>query len=120
MFGFGKKERASDDPLAGASGFGKRYAQVWEYRPLPGAGAQQYAWETLVLPLYSAIGWGQAVTLPMRATDPTMSQKKGITLTTIGNPGILHGQFVSQPLMSEADAAALGITTQQTNPFNVV
>lgn len=114
-------DRASEKGLVGSSGFGAHYQRVWERKELPQAGAQQWAWETLALPLYSVIGWGQPVRSPLRAVDPSQFQKKGITLTTIGNPGILAGQMVSQPLLSESDATAFGLLTPgNSNPFNVV
>lgn len=101
---------------AGDAGFGNQYKQAWEFRPLPGAGAGQWAWETLALPTYSAIGWGVRNRRQFRASasNPVMVAVQGITLTDLGGApigGILTGQFNTQPLLDVQQAEAAGIQT---------
>ncbi len=96
---------------AHSAGYGAPYHQVHERMTLPTAGADQYRWETLALPLYTpgGMGWGQAWSTPRRATDPALLAVKGVTLTTIGNPGILHGQLMTQPVLDTNEALRMGI-----------
>ena len=85
---------------------------TWEKKELPGAGAQQYAWETYGLPPYPTFGYsGSHVTNPLRETFPAsyVFQSVGI----VGNPptSISQGQFITQPLMDPNAAANFGIVS---------
>lgn len=89
------------DETAGAEGFGAPLHIAHEYRPLPGSGARQYAYETLALPMYTPIGWGVANKDsfdPMGGPVVQWNQTIGIeSLTYNGN---YSGQVVSQPLLN--------------------
>jgi hypothetical protein len=107
---------------AGASGFGAPYHQAWEYRPLPGAGANQWAWETLCLPMYTPIGAGTRNARQQMTRGGVMVAVQGVVLTDIvGAPvgGDLTGQFVTQPLLDVQQAEQAGIQTPAyTAPAN--
>lgn len=99
---------------AGQSGFGAPYHQAWEFRPLPGAGANQWAWETLALPMYTPIGAGTRNKRQFFTNMGTMVAVQGVVLTDLaGAPvgGDLTGQFVTQPLLDVTQAEASGIQT---------
>lgn len=98
----------------GNFGYGAPYHQAWEFRPLPGAGAKQWAWETLALPLYTPIGAGTRNQRQFKATasSPVMVAVQGITIVPIsGAPiqGDLTGQFITQPLLDIQQAEASGM-----------
>jgi hypothetical protein len=86
------------------------YHLTWEKKELPGAGAQQYAWETLGLPPYAQFGFGNInVTNPLRETFPASYVFQGVGI--VGNPpkSIVQGQFITQPLLDPGTAETLGI-----------
>lgn len=91
-------------------GTADHYRMTFEKKELPGAGAQQYAFETLGLPPYPVYGYsGAHVENPMRETFPAsyVFQSVGI----VGNPplSIVQGQIITQPLMDPSTAADAGI-----------
>jgi len=86
--------------VAGANGFGAPYHPVFSFHPLPEAGAMQYSWDTLCLPKYSPIGNGPGNRREFQTLASSMQPLHGVTLTAIGSPGILTGQFVAQPLQN--------------------
>ncbi len=114
---------------AGDAGFGAPYKQAWEYRPLPGAGANQWAWETLALPLYTPIGSGvrqRRQFMTGERAGGVMVAVQGVTLAPLGGTpigGDLTGQFVTQPLLDVQQAEAAGIQTPAyaapTNSFEM-
>lgn len=86
------------------------YRMTFERKELPGAGAQQYAFETLGLPPYPVYGRGNInVTNPLRETFPASYHFQAVGL--VGNPpkSIVQGQFVTQPLMDPDVAANIGV-----------
>jgi hypothetical protein len=107
---------------AGANGFGAPYHMAWEYRPLPGAGANQWAWETLALPMYTPIGAGTRNRRQQMTRGGVMVAVQGVVLTDLaGAPvgGTLTGQFTTQPLLDVTQAEAGGIQTPAyTAPAN--
>lgn len=90
---------------------GRGTAQLtWEKRELPGAGAQQYAWELLGLPPYPTFGYsGSHVTNPLRETFPASYVFQAVGI--VGNPplSIIQGQIITQPLMDPGMAVNNGI-----------
>lgn len=113
------RDKASEEvtPRArakGASGFGAPLHYSWGFRELPSAGAMQYAFETLALPLYSPIGNGPGVMREWDYRQGVVFALQGVTLEAIGSPGVKTGGFYAQPLtdtqpseLSEATQAAL-------------
>lgn len=99
-------------PVAGASGFGAPYHQAFSFHPLPEAGAMQYSYDTLCLPKYSPIGNGPGNMREFQTIGSSMQALQGVHLTAIGSPGVLTGQFVSQPLQ---DVTTAGGNTQLTD-----
>jgi len=87
------------------------FGLTWERRELPGAGAQQYAFETYAVPRYPVYGnSGGNVQRPLRETSPGSYQLQ--TAVLVGNPpsGVFQGQIITQPLMDPNTSLALGIT----------
>jgi hypothetical protein len=88
------------------------YRMTFEKKDLPGAGAGQYAFETLGLPQYPVFGYsGAHVTNPLRETFPASYVFQAVGI--VGNPplSIAQGQFITQPLMDPSTAANIGIVT---------
>lgn len=86
------------------------YNLTWQKKALPGAGAQQYSWETYGLPPFGVFGKGNIhVESPSIATQPAgyVFQSVGV----VGNPpsSLFQGQFTTQPLMDPNTATALGL-----------
>lgn len=96
--------------VAGANGFGAPFHQVYSWHPLPEAGAMQYSYDTLCLPLYSPIGNGPGNQREFITVGASMQALHGVHLTAIGSPGVLTGQFEGQPLVDITSA-----TEQQAN-----
>jgi hypothetical protein len=92
------------DSVAGASGFGAPYHQVFTWHPLPEAGAMQYSFDTLCLPKYSPIGNGPGNCREFITIGACVQPLQGVHLSAIGGPGILTGQFVGQPLQDTVGA----------------
>lgn len=99
---------------AGSQGFGAPLQYSFGYRELPGAGAGQYAFETLALPRFSPIGNGVATQRGWDYTQAVVFALQGVTLEAIGSPGVKTGGFYSAPLtdtqssdLSPATLAAL-------------
>lgn len=83
---------------------------TWERKELPGAGAQQYAWESYGLPPYARFGFGNInVQQPLRETYPASYVFQAVGV--VGNPptSIVQGQFVTQPLMDPTTAENIGV-----------
>jgi hypothetical protein len=86
------------------------YHLTWEKKPLPGAGAGQYAWETYGLPAYARDGFGNIhVEQPLHDTFPGSYVFQNVGIVGIPPSGQLQGQFTTQPLMDPALAEAAGI-----------
>lgn len=112
--GHPRHRRGTPAGAAGDAGFGAPMVQQWAYRPLPGAGALQWAYEALALPRYTPIGAGVHNKRQFRATGSNMVMVavQGVTLNPIqGSPvlGDMTGQFVTQPLLDVQLAEAAGI-----------
>lgn len=113
-----KTEVAPAIRAKGASGFGAPLHYSWGFRELPGAGAGQYAFETMALPRYSPIGNGVRT---VRGWDYTQGVKvalQGVNLEAIGSPGVKTGGFYASPLTDTnstdlSPAALMALTTQQ-------
>lgn len=91
-------------------GVADHYRMTFERKELPGAGAQQYAFETLGLPPYPTFGYsGSHVTNPLRETSPFSYAFQAVGI--VGNPpvSIVQGQFITQPLMDPSTAINNGI-----------
>lgn len=85
---------------------------TWEKKELPGAGAQQYAWETYGLPPYARFGFGNInVQNPLRETFPASYVFQAVGV--VGNPpsSVVQGQFITQPLMDPDTAANIGVVS---------
>ena len=106
---------------AGAKGFGAPLHIAFERRELPGAGALQYAFETLALPMYTPIGWGVANKSEIRTSDssPTVYQQQTIGIESLAYNGNLSGQFVQEPLVNTNDATNAGLLVQNYPPVGV-
>jgi hypothetical protein len=118
---FGHPRHEIGANTAGGNGFGAPYKQAWEYRPLPGAGAQQWAWTTLALPRYTPIGWGVRNKRQLAATAscPVMVAFQGATISPVqGSPvmGQQTGQFVTQPLLDVTIAEQNGLAIAPQAP----
>lgn len=91
-------------------GTAHNYHLTWEKQELPGAGAQQYSWETYGLPPYARFGFGNInVTNPLRETAPASYVFQSVGVVGIPPAGMLQGQFITQPLMDPDTAANIGI-----------
>lgn len=114
---FFQKAKTEVAPYArakGAQGFGAPLHYSWGYRELPGAGAGQYAFETLALPRYSPIGNGVKTDRGWIYTQGVKVALQGVNLEAIGSPGVKTGGMYSAPLtdtngtdLSPATLAAL-------------
>jgi hypothetical protein len=90
---------------------------TWEKKPLPGAGAGQYAWETYGLPAYARDGFGNIhVEQPLRETFAASFAFQNVGIVGVPPSGLLQGQFTTQPLMDPALAEAAGIVLQGAVP----
>lgn len=87
----------------GAQGFGAPLHYSWGWRELPGAGAGQYAFETLALPRYSAIGNGVRTNQGWMYDQPVLYALQGVNLEAIGSPGVKTGGFYAAPLTDTQD-----------------
>jgi hypothetical protein len=67
----------------------------------PDPGIAAFSYDTILLPLYTAIGWGVQNRRQFKSapSNPVVYQNQAIGITTIGNPGNLAGTFVSSPLL---------------------
>jgi len=90
------------DATAGRNGYGKPTNYHFSKRGTPTGGANVYAFDTLQLPMYTAIGWGVANRADFRTINsaPRVEVVQGVTEVSLGSPGTLSGQFISQPLLS--------------------
>lgn len=93
-----KQEYTPNVKAAGAQGFGAPLHYSWGYRELPGAGAGQYAFETLALPRYSPIGNGVKTNRGWDYTQGVVVALQGVNLEAIGSPGVKTGGFYAGPL----------------------
>jgi hypothetical protein len=103
-------DRGSFDDAIGSTGFGRSYHQAFGFRRLPDAGALQWAWLTLTLPMYTPIGGGvpnQRCFVAMEG--PLAYVRQGVTIQMLGDPGILTGQFVTQPLLDTSQPQPSGL-----------
>jgi hypothetical protein len=71
------------------------YHAIFQHIPLPGAGANEFAWETLQLPRISPIGAGSQVLNPLVETQTPMYAAQMVVPTGMF---AIAGQFVSAPL----------------------
>lgn len=104
---FKRKVAAVVDIVAGATGFGKPTHYRFAKRRMEyGEGANPYAFETLQLPMYTPIGWGipNKRQLASIASSPVIEIAHGVPVDSLGNPGNLTGQFISQPLLMSPQA----------------
>jgi len=86
------------------------YHLTWEKKQLPGAGAQQYAWETYGLPAYPRFGTGNIwVQNPLHETFPGTYTFQNVGIVGIPPAGQLQGQFTTQPLMDPTTAEMAGL-----------
>lgn len=86
------------------------YRMTFERKELPGAGAQQYAFETLGLPPYPTFGYsGSHVENPLKETFPASYVFQAVGI--VGNPplSIAQGQIITQPLMDPTSAVNQGV-----------
>jgi hypothetical protein len=91
---------------------------TWEKKELPGAGAGQYAWETLGLPIYPVFGRGNInVQAPLNETFPGTYMFQAVGIVGIPPQGILQGQFTTQPLIDPNAAQAIGIVAPGSIPI---
>lgn len=95
-------ERFSPTPeTAGAEGFGAPLHIAFEYRPLPGSGARQYAYETMALPMTTPIGWGVQNQQSFDPTgSPIVAWDQTIGIESLFYNGDPSGQIVGQPLVN--------------------
>ena len=111
---FGRKRK----PREVINGLGQPGALVWERKPLPSAGAMQYAFETYGTPVYDfALGNGATyIRKPFNPTSPAFWAE--FTAPILSNPPIntFQGQFATQPLVDPNTALALGIVGEGSIP----
>lgn len=104
---FHRKRTATEKKRLGVN---DGYHLTWEKKPLPGAGAGQYAWETYGLPAYARFGTGNIhVTNPLRETSPASYSFQSVGVVGVPPQGVLQGQFTTQPLMDPRTAEQTGI-----------
>lgn len=84
----------------GAEGFGAPLHIAFEFRPLPGSGARQYAYDTLALPMYTPIGWGVANKDSFDPNQGAVAWDQTIGIQSLAYNGNYSGQVVSQPLLN--------------------
>jgi hypothetical protein len=102
---FGRKQTAVEK-----LGRGGHERLTWEFKPLPGAGAGQYAWETYGLVQYPVFGRGNIhFQRPLKETFPAAYVFQAVGMVGIPPQGILQGQFITQPLLDPNQATALGV-----------
>lgn len=111
LFGRAKDEVTPRVHAAGGSGYGAPLHYSFGYRELPGAGAMQYAFETLCLPTYPTIGYGPSVQRGWDYTQGVVFALQGVTLEAIGSPGVKTGGIYSQPL-TDTQPSELSPATQ--------
>jgi hypothetical protein len=108
---FHKKRKPHQVQIGGAG-------PTWERKSLPGAGAQQYAYETYGTPLYDfALGNGATfIRRPLLETQP--ASWANFATPIVANPpqNIFQGQFATQPLMDPNTAVGLGLTVDGAIP----
>lgn len=100
------KAATENTPFArakGAQGFGAPLHYSWGWRELPGAGAGQYAFETMALPRYSPIGNGVKTDQGWMYDQPVLYALQGVNLEAIGAPGVKTGGFYAAPLTDTQD-----------------
>lgn len=105
----------------GNFGIGAPLHLAWEFRPLPGAGALQWAFETLQLPMYTPIGAGTRNRRQFFTNSGVMVALQGITLVPLGGSpieGTLTGQFVTSPLLDvqQAENSSIQSPAYQSRP----
>lgn len=83
-----------DDSFMGTS-----YKAVFERKPMPDPGAQNYAWETLALPAFTPIGPGNvAIAMrPLPFGPPPLLTQQGAIVRGIPTTA---GQIIGQPLIN--------------------
>lgn len=102
-----KQEDTRDVDVGGSDGFGAQYGVHYTRHAQPDPGIAAYSYDTLALPLYTAIGGGiqnqrQFASAP---SNIVVVQHQAIGITTIGNPGNLAGTFTSGPLLDTSSEA---------------
>lgn len=116
------------------NGVGMPYHAAYSWHELPGAGANQWSWDRLALPMYSPAGLGipnggrdpaeleeivvnagQIVHTP--SMEPVGAVTQGAVLYMLGDPGTPAGFFAMQPLTntSPADPAYLLLGAMQAH-----
>lgn len=118
---FTRKVVEVKDAVAGKSGFGVPTHYAFSKRRFNyGEGANVYAFDTLALPMYTPIGWGVAnkQTFMVTRSAPVVEIAHGVPLDSLGNPGILSGQFVSQPLLDPNNAGMMLPNDPRRNILN--
>lgn len=94
----------------GATGFGKPTQYRFSQRSTPGGGANPVAFDTLQLPMYTAVGSGIVPHFSFQVTTQRprpVYTAHGVPVDTLGNPGNLTGQFISQPLLAPPGSQAV-------------
>ncbi len=91
---------------------------VWERKPLPDAGAMQYAFESYGTPTYDfALGNGATfIRRPLIETQPAAWANFAWPVQPNPPLNTYQGQFATQPLMNPNDAAALNLTVEGAIP----
>lgn len=107
----------------GGVGYGKPHGIGYTYRGNNlGQGANVWAWETLALPMYTAIGTGipNLRNFDAAASSGVMYQKQGISIQTLGSPGNLTGSFNSSALLNiDAPASSLPMPAFNAGEFTI-
>jgi hypothetical protein len=99
---FGRKApKTKNVPVGGSQGFGVAYAVHYTRHRQPDPGIAAYSYDTLALPLYTAIGWGvqNKRQFAFAPSNAVLYQQQAVGITTVGNPGNLAGTFVSTGLI---------------------
>ena len=111
MWPFNRGPRHSPTPhTAGEEGFGAALHIAFEKRFLPEAGALQYAYETLALPMYSPSGPSVVNKAEILAVgSPILYQTQAIGIESLAYNGYLSGQFTSEPLIDLSAAIESGL-----------
>jgi hypothetical protein len=91
-----RKKTALDPGNAGFNELPGTYKAVWQRKPMPDPGAQNYAWESLAMAQFAPSGPSVATRKPIISTMGQMYVGKAVVLNGIPT---MAGGIVGQPLM---------------------
>lgn len=100
MFSFLKRKRRASIVVQEAEPISAAFENVWVRKRMPDPGAQNYAFESEMLPLQTPIGAGVAVRHPTRPIQNGAQPYFPVQHTSLQGFGQVSGALVSQPLFN--------------------